>query len=73
MVNRVWSWHFGRGLVTTPNDFGNHGDVPTHPELLDYLAGYFIDHGWSMKALHRLILGSEAYRRTAGEADVSYE
>ena len=73
MVNRVWSWHFGRGLVTTPNDFGNHGAVPTHPELLDYLAGYFIDHGWSMKALHRLILGSEAYRRTAGEADGSYE
>ena len=72
MVNRVWSWHFGRGLVTTPNDFGNHGAAPTHPELLDYLAGYFIDHGWSMKALHRLILGSEAYRRTAGEADGSY-
>ena len=73
MVNRVWSWHFGRGLVTTPNDFGNHGAAPTHPELLDYLAGYFIDHGWSVKALHRLILGSEAYRRTAGETDGSYE
>ena len=73
MVNRIWSWHFGRGLVTTPNDFGNHGAAPTHPELLDYLAGYFIDHGWSVKALHRLILGSEAYRRAAGETDGSYE
>ncbi|HAO95680.1 MAG TPA: hypothetical protein DCQ96_06440 [Verrucomicrobiales bacterium] len=73
MVNRIWSWHFGRGLVTTPNDFGNHGAAPTHPELLDYLANYFIDHGWSVKALHRLILGSEAYRRTAGQADGSYE
>lgn len=68
MVNRIWAWHFGRGLVATPNDFGHHGSKPTDPELLDYLASYFIEHDWSVKAVHRLILGSETYRREAGEA-----
>jgi cytochrome c553 len=62
MVNRIWQGHFGRGLVGTPNDFGRQGDRPTHPELLDWLAARFIDGGWSVKAMHRLIMQSSAYR-----------
>ena len=65
MVNRVWQYHFGRGLVATPNDFGKQGAMPTHPELLDYLARSFITKGWSLKALHRQILMSQAYRRAS--------
>jgi hypothetical protein len=65
MVNRIWSWHFGRGLVATPNDFGNHGARPSHPELLDFLARYLMDHDWSLKAVHRLILGSATYQQAA--------
>ena len=53
MVNRVWLWHFGRGLVNTPNDFGKRGEAPTHPELLDYLTSRFIENGWSLKKLHQ--------------------
>ncbi len=62
IVNRVWQFHFGEGLVRTPSDFGVLGDRPTHPELLDWLAGWFVDNGWSLKKLHRLILASNAYR-----------
>lgn len=62
MVNRVWQFHFGDGLVRTPSDFGTQGQEPTHPELLDWLAGWFMDNGWSIKKLHRLILTSETYR-----------
>ncbi len=62
MVNRIWHWHFGRGLVPTPDDFGIRGERPTHPELLDYLTHEFIDSGWSMKALHRRIVTSRTYR-----------
>jgi cytochrome c553 len=65
MVNRIWQGHFGRGIVGTPNDFGRQGDAPTHPELLDWLAAEFIEKGWSVKALHRLIMTSEAYRRAS--------
>jgi hypothetical protein len=70
IVNRVWAWHFGRGIVSTANDFGTAGESPTHPELLDWLAREFIRSGWSLKALHRLILGSNTWRVSAvREAD----
>jgi hypothetical protein len=62
MVNRIWLYHFGRGLVATPNDFGRQGKPPTHPELLDHLASQFIQSGWSIKALHRQILLSRTYQ-----------
>src|SRR2546428_10410911 len=65
MANRIWQHHFGRGLVPTPSEFGPRGQPPTHPELLDWLAGEFIDRGWSMKAMHRLILTSAAYRQSS--------
>ena len=61
-VNRVWQWHFGAGLVPTPSDFGLRGDPPTHPELLDWLTSEFIASGWSIKALHRLIMRSQTYQ-----------
>lgn len=64
IVNRVWQMHFGRGLVTTPNNFGVNGTRPSHPELLDWLATWFVDEGWSLKKLHRLILTSETYQRS---------
>jgi len=62
MVNRVWHFHFGKGLVATPSDFGKQGEPPSHPELLDYLAARFIDSGWSIKAMHRLIMTSRVYQ-----------
>ncbi len=65
MVNRVWEWHFGRGLVRSSNDFGSRGDRPTHPELLDFLAARFVQSGYSVKSLHRLLLHTEAYRRAS--------
>ncbi|MBL9163432.1 MAG: DUF1553 domain-containing protein [Planctomycetaceae bacterium] len=69
MVNRVWQHHFGVGLVDTPSDFGANGTPPTHPELLDWLARQFIDHGWSLKELHRLIVSSAAYRQANAPRD----
>jgi hypothetical protein len=65
MVNRVWHLHFGQGLVATPNDLGASGDPPSHPELLDWLAVKFIQSGWSVKALHRLIVNSNTYRQAS--------
>ncbi len=65
MVNRIWQHHFGRGLVKSPNDFGLQGDRPTHPELLDWLASEFVARGWSLKAMHRLIMNSNAYRMSS--------
>ncbi len=62
MANRLWQYHFGRGLVRTPNDFGHFGVRPTHPELLDWLASEFVNRGWSVKSMHRLIMTSRAYR-----------
>ena len=62
MVNRVWRWHFGRGLVATTDNFGLLGDKPSHPELLDWLAAWFMDNGWSVKKLNTLILSSATYQ-----------
>jgi hypothetical protein len=68
MVNRVWRHHFGRGLVKTLDNFGKTGARPTHPELLDWLAGEFVRSGWSVKALHRLMVTSAAYRQSSAVA-----
>jgi hypothetical protein len=65
MVNRVWQYHFGQGLVLTPNDLGFNGGQPSHPELLDYLAGEFIRAKWSLKELHKRIVLSRAYRQSS--------
>jgi hypothetical protein len=65
LVNRVWGWHFGQALARTPNDFGVQGEPPTHPELLDWLARDFVEHGWSLKRLHRAILLSSTYRMSS--------
>ncbi|MBL9132836.1 MAG: DUF1553 domain-containing protein, partial [Verrucomicrobiaceae bacterium] len=65
MVNRVWMHHFGKGIVTSPGDFGQLGNKPSHPELLDWLAGEFMREGWSLKQLHRLIMTSRAYRQAS--------
>jgi mono/diheme cytochrome c family protein len=65
IVNRVWGWHFGQGLVATTSDFGKLGEKPTHPELLDWLADRFVRDGRGLKSLHRLILTSETYRQSA--------
>ena len=65
MVNRIWQGHFATGLVQTPSDLGNNGTKPTHPELLDWLAGEFIRSGWSVKHMHRLIVFSEAYKQSS--------
>ncbi len=62
IVNRIWRWHFGAGLVRTPDNFGRLGERPTHPALLDWLARRFVEGGWSVKALHRLILNTAAYQ-----------
>jgi hypothetical protein len=65
IVNRVWQHHFGEGLVRTPNDFGARGDRPSHPELLEWLAGDLVAHGWKLKQLHRTIVLSATYRQDA--------
>ncbi len=65
VVNRIWKQHMGSGIVATPSNFGQNGERPTHPELLDYLARYFVDHGMSLKALHKEILRSRAYALSA--------
>lgn len=65
MANRVWQQHFGEGLVETPSDFGKMGSKPTHPELLDWLARRFVEGGWSLKNLHRLILSSSTFRQSS--------
>jgi hypothetical protein len=65
MVNRLWQHHFGRGLVATPSDFGAQGEPPTHPELLDWLAVEFVERGWSLKEMHRLMVTSAAYRQAS--------
>ncbi|MEZ5395015.1 MAG: DUF1553 domain-containing protein [Bryobacterales bacterium] len=69
MVNRIWQYHFGRGSAENANNFGKMGKRPTHPELLDWLAGFFIEQGWSVKAVHRVILYSDAYQRASAKPD----
>jgi hypothetical protein len=65
MVNRIWKGHFGKGLVTTPSNFGSRGVLPSHPQLLDWLAQSFIEEGWSIKVMHRLMMKSAAYQRAS--------
>jgi hypothetical protein len=69
IVNRVWLWHFGRGIVATPDDFGIRGERPSNPELLDYLASRFIEDGWSFKKLHKRIMLSRTYQMASGPND----
>ena len=65
IVNRLWLWHFGEAIAGNPNNFGSTGKRPTHPELLDWLAATFVDHGWSIKQMHRRIMTSDAYCRSS--------
>jgi hypothetical protein len=71
MVNRIWQYHFGRGLVATPSDYGSRGAAPSHPELLDWLALEFREQGYSMKKMHRLIMLSSAYQQSANASTVA--
>jgi len=64
-VNRIWRMHFGRGIVLSQEDFGSQGKLPTHPELLDWLAGWFMDNGWDVKALHKLIVSSATFQQSS--------
>ena len=66
MVNRIWQHHFGKGLAATPSNLGLRSEPATHPELLDFLANYFIDHNWSVKSLHRLMLNSATWQQASG-------
>ncbi|MFN7731295.1 MAG: DUF1553 domain-containing protein, partial [Pirellula sp.] len=70
-VNRIWRWHFGRGLVATTENFGVLGEPPSHPELLDHLARWFMESGWSVKELHRLILSSSVYQMSTYHPNAS--
>lgn len=73
IVNRVWQQHFGRGLVATPDDFGATGERPSHPELLDHLAHWFIAHGWSLKSLHRYIIASATWQQSSAAQPAAIE
>ena len=73
ITNRIWQHHFGTGIVPTPNDMGTLGEKPSHPELLDWLTSRFIEGGWKMKDLHKLIMTSATYRQTARREPTSYE
>ena len=73
MANRIWQYHFGRGIVRSTSDFGFQGTPPTHPKLLDWLATEFVKRGWSMKAMHRLIMTSSAYRMSSQLNSAAYE
>ncbi len=73
MVNRIWLHHFGKGIVGTPNDFGRQGRPASHPELLDHLAVEFVERGWSVKAMHRLIMSSRSYRLSSQHDDRGME
>jgi hypothetical protein len=73
MVNRIWQYHFGRGIVRSSSDFGHQGDIPTHPRLLDWLAIQFMESGWDIKAMHKLIMSSDAYKRSSKPNDLALE
>ncbi len=73
MVNRLWHWHFGAGLVRSVDNFGLLGDKPSHPELLDYLAAQFLESGWSIKAMHRAIVLSSTYQMSAAYNDAAFQ
>ena len=68
LVNRVWMWHFGEGIVRTIDDFGLQGEHPDHPELLDWLAHWFIENDWSLKKLNHLIVTSETWQQQSTNA-----
>ncbi len=72
MANRIWQFHFGRGIVRTSSDFGFQGTRPMHPELLDWLAATFIERGWSIKSMHRLIMNSATYQMTSASREDAY-
>ncbi|MDB5338733.1 MAG: Planctomycete cytochrome, partial [Planctomycetaceae bacterium] len=71
IVNRIWQYHFGRGVVSTPNDFGLRGQLPTHPELLDYLASRFVEQKWFIKSIHRMILLSHTWQLSSAATSES--
>ena len=73
IVNRVWGWHFGQGLVRTPSDFGVRTELPTHPELLDWLTKRFVEDGWSLKKLHSRILLSATYQRASAVSPANFQ
>src|SRR5262249_22251424 len=77
IVNRLWQHHFGEGIVRTPSNFGKLGERPSHPELLDWLALRFLDHGWSVKTMHRLMMNTETYQMASkdvpGNTDIDAE
>ena len=73
MVNRIWQYHFGRGIVESSSDFGFQGTPPTHPKLLDWLAIQFMESGWNIKDMHRLIMSSEAYKRSSKPNDLALQ
>ena len=73
MVNRIWQYHFGRGIVASPSNFGRLGERPTHPLLLDYLAAQFVESGWSVKAVHRAIMLSATYRLSSEITESNYQ
>ncbi|MDQ6664247.1 MAG: PSD1 and planctomycete cytochrome C domain-containing protein, partial [Acidobacteriota bacterium] len=71
MINRIWQHHFGQGIVRTPSNFGQLGERPTHPQLLDFLASEFVSHGWSVKAMHREIMLSAVYQLSSGRDETA--
>ncbi|MBM3739647.1 MAG: DUF1553 domain-containing protein, partial [Acidobacteria bacterium] len=73
MVNRIWQRHFGEGIVSTPSNFGKTGAPPTHPELLDFLASEFVKSGWSIKAMHRLMMKSAAYQMASDDIEANHK
>lgn len=73
MVNRIWQHHFGRGIVRSPNDFGFQGTPPTHPQLLDWLAVEFMESGWDIKHMHRLMLNSSTYRMSSANREEAFD